>query len=76
MSKTETIFAKIRNETKVSILSTLIQYSDWILSQSSKARERNQRDKTKKERSQIIPISWQLRCYIWKTLKTPPKKNS
>jgi hypothetical protein len=44
VGKTETISSKIRKETRVSTLSTLIQYSAEIPSHSNKARERNKRD--------------------------------
>jgi hypothetical protein len=39
MGKTETISSKVRNETRVSILSTLIQHRLGIPSQSSKKEE-------------------------------------
>jgi hypothetical protein len=42
--KTEAIPLKVKNETRVSTISTLIQYSDGIPNQSNKARERNKRD--------------------------------
>jgi hypothetical protein len=40
--KTEHIFSKIRNDTRVSTLTTLIQYSVTNLSQSNKTNERVQ----------------------------------
>jgi hypothetical protein len=52
--KTETISSKVRNEARVSTLSTLIQCSTGIPSQSSKT-EDIKRD-SNRERSQIIPI--------------------
>jgi hypothetical protein len=41
MGKTKSIYSKIRNTLRVSILTTLIQYSAWILSQNKKGIERN-----------------------------------
>jgi hypothetical protein len=54
--KNETISPKVRNKTKVSILSTLIQPSLGILSQRNKTERRNERNSNRKERSQAIPI--------------------
>jgi hypothetical protein len=51
----ETISPKVRNEAKMSSLSTLIQYSSRIPTQSIKG-ERNKIDSNREGRSQIIPI--------------------
>jgi hypothetical protein len=42
--KTETIFPKVRSETRVTTLPTPIQHSLGISSQSNKARKRNKRN--------------------------------
>jgi hypothetical protein len=56
MGKNGSISSRIRNSIRVFNLSTLVQYSASILSQSNKVRKRNTRDRNKKGRSQIIPI--------------------
>jgi hypothetical protein len=45
---TESISPEIRNETRLSTLPTLIQYSALILSYRNKAREGNKRDTNRK----------------------------
>jgi hypothetical protein len=47
---------KIRNKTRVSTPSTLVQCSSWIFSPSSKTREWNKSDTNKNGRIQIIPV--------------------
>jgi hypothetical protein len=54
--KTETISSKVRNETRVPTLSTLIQHSPKTPSQSSKTRIRSKRNSDKKGISQIVLI--------------------
>jgi hypothetical protein len=54
MVKTENISSKVRNEKKVSILPTLIQYSFGIPSQSKKIGGRIRMDSNRGGRSQII----------------------
>jgi carbonic anhydrase len=54
--KTETISSKDRNETRVSTLPTLIQYSFGIPSQSNIIGERDKMDWRRKNKSLIIPI--------------------
>jgi hypothetical protein len=54
--KTETISSKVRNETRVPTLSTLIQHSPETPSQSSKTRIRSKRNSDKKGISQIVLI--------------------
>jgi hypothetical protein len=44
MGENETISSKVENETRVSILLTVFQYSTAIPSQSNKIRERNKSD--------------------------------
>jgi hypothetical protein len=46
----------VKNEARVSILSTLIQYSTWIINKHNKASKRNKTDTNTKGGSQIIPI--------------------
>jgi hypothetical protein len=54
MGKAEITSSKVRNKTRMPTLSTLIQNSTGIPSQSNKAKERNKRDSNRKGRSQII----------------------
>jgi hypothetical protein len=54
MGKNKTVSSKIRYETNMSILPTLIQYSAGIPSQRSKTGERNTRYSNREGRSQII----------------------
>jgi hypothetical protein len=56
MQKTEIISAKVRKKTRLSTLPTLTQYSNGILSQSIKARERKKKDSNREGRTQIIPV--------------------
>jgi hypothetical protein len=46
----------VKNETKVFILPTLIQYNTGIPSQSNKIGERHKRDSNREGINQIIPI--------------------
>jgi hypothetical protein len=73
LGKIETISSKVRNETRVSTLSTLIQYIFGILSQSNNTRKRNKRNINREGKSQIIPADDMILC-----LKDPknPTKNS
>jgi hypothetical protein len=52
--KTEIISSKVRKETRVSTLTTLIQYSTRIVGQSNKARERNKRDTNREAKTIAI----------------------
>jgi hypothetical protein len=54
--KTETISSKVRNEIRVSTLSTLMQHNFRIPNQTNKTGRRNKRNSNRKERSEIIPI--------------------
>jgi hypothetical protein len=54
--KNESISSKVRNETRVSNLSTFIQHSFGIPSKSSKIGRRNKRYSVEKGRTQVIPI--------------------
>jgi hypothetical protein len=56
MGKTKTISSEVRNETKVSHISTLIQHSLEIPSNKNKTGRRNKRNTNKKGRSQTIPV--------------------
>jgi hypothetical protein len=56
IEKTETICSKIRNESGISTLPTLIQYSAGIPSQRNKTGERNTRDSNREGRSSIVPV--------------------
>jgi hypothetical protein len=46
----------VRNDTSVSTIPTLIQYSTRIPSQSSKTKERNKSNSNREGRTQVIPI--------------------
>jgi hypothetical protein len=77
--QTETISSKVRNETRVSILLTPIQYSTGIPSQSNKARERNKRIQIGKEEAKLSLIANDM-ILFWKdpkesTKKKPPRSN-
>jgi hypothetical protein len=52
----QTIFSKFMNETKVSALTTLIQYIARNLIQNWKRRERNKRDANRTARTEIMPF--------------------
>jgi hypothetical protein len=54
--KTKAISSKIRNETRVSTLSTLTQHRLVIPSQRNKTGRRNKRNTDSKEKNQTIPI--------------------
>jgi hypothetical protein len=54
--KTENISPKVKNETRVSTLSTLIQHSLGIPSQMNKTGRRNKSNMNWERSSQIIPI--------------------
>jgi hypothetical protein len=56
LAKTETIASKIRNEAKVSTVSTLIWHCAGIPSQSNKTGERNSRDSNRERRSEIVKL--------------------
>jgi hypothetical protein len=62
--KTEILSSKVRNETKVSILPTLIQYSTENPIQSNKARERNKRNSNREGRSQIFLFADDMILYF------------
>jgi hypothetical protein len=56
--KTENISSKIRNETRLSTLTPLVQYSTLNFSQSNKARERNKRIQVGNKKSNYSCLGW------------------
>jgi hypothetical protein len=71
--KIEIISSKVRSETRVSTLSTVIQHSLGIPIQSNKTGRRKKRKTNKKVRSQTIPIADDMFLYL-KDLKNSTKK--
>jgi hypothetical protein len=71
--KTETISSKVRNETRVSTRSTVIQHSLRIPSQSNNTGRRNKKNTNKKGRCQTIPI-YRWHGLIPKRLEKPHSK--
>jgi hypothetical protein len=64
MGKNETISSKIRNEKKVSTLTTLIQYSTGISSQSNKTEERNKAHSYRKGNLKFSLFSEDMNLYL------------
>jgi hypothetical protein len=73
MGKTETISSKVRNETEVSTLPTLIQHSTWTPSQSNKAREKIKWMQIGKKEIKLS-LFFDDKILFLKTLKTLQKK--
>jgi hypothetical protein len=71
--KTKTIFSNVRNEARVSTLSTLIQHSPGIPSQSNKKERRNKRNSNRKRRLKLSLFADNMVLYI-KDLENSSKK--
>jgi hypothetical protein len=73
MRRTETIFSKVKNKTRVSIISTCIQYSLGIPSQHNKTGRRNKRNTNWKGNSQTTLFADDMNLYL-KDPKNPSTK--
>jgi hypothetical protein len=71
LNVTETISSKVRNKTRVSTLTTLIQYSTGILSHSNKTGKRNKRN-SNRDNLMTSLFADDMILYI-KDPKIPPK---
>jgi hypothetical protein len=64
LGKIEIVSFKIRNETSVFTLPTLIQHSTCIPSKSNKKEERNTKDSNREGRSQIVLFEDDMILYL------------
>ena len=67
MVKHETISSKIRNKTKVSTLTTIIQHSFVSFSHSNQRRQRDKRNPNRKRRSKLSLFADDMILYIENT---------
>ena len=64
MVKTESIPPKIRNKTRVSTFTTIIQHSSGSLSYSNQRRKRNKRNQVRKEEAKLLLFADDMILYI------------